>query len=98
MTFAISRWLFERYMMQREKRDPIGNILNGQNALNIMNKLVSRERPGGSWHQSSSKPLRNAIATACVRSLARNLPTKFLTWKLTVVSAMDKRNAICLFR
>src|SRR5882724_10835723 len=35
-----------------------------------------------------SRPRRSAMATACARSLAPSLPTRFLMWKLTVVSAI----------
>lgn len=48
-------------------------------------KLFSFLRNG----QISRRPRRRAIVTACVRSLAPSLSTKFLMWKLTVVSAMD---------
>ena len=36
--------------------------------------------------QICSKPRRRAIVTACVRSLAWSLSTRFLMWKLTVFS------------
>jgi hypothetical protein len=36
-----------------------------------------------------SKPRRTAMVTAWVRSLACSLSTRFLMWKLTVVSAID---------
>ena len=39
--------------------------------------------------QICSSPRRTAIVTACVRSLAPNLSTRFLMWKFTVVSAMQ---------
>jgi hypothetical protein len=49
-------------------------------------------------YQASSNPRRSAIITACVRSLAPSLLTRFLMWKLTVVSAIASRSAICLLR
>ena len=45
-----------------------------------------------------SRPRRSAIVTACVLSLACSFATRFLTWKLTVVSAMANLSAICLLR
>ena len=45
-----------------------------------------------------SRPRRSAIVTACVLSFACSLATRFLTWKLTVVSAIANWSAICLLR
>jgi hypothetical protein len=39
-------------------------------------------------NQICSNPRRRAMVTACVRSLAPSLSTRFLIWKLTVVSAI----------
>ncbi len=41
------------------------------------------------YDQICSKPRRSAMVTAWVRSLARSLSTKFLMWKLIVVSEID---------
>ncbi len=38
--------------------------------------------------QICSRPRRTAMVTACVRSLAPSLSTRFLIWKFTVVSAI----------
>src|ERR1700759_180604 len=43
-------------------------------------------------------PRRNAIVTACVRSLAWSFSMMFLMWKLTVVPQIARLEAICLFR
>jgi hypothetical protein len=50
----------------------------------ICNPLFSTGQHDQIW----SNPRRMAMVTACVRSLARSLDTRFLIWKLTVVSAM----------
>ena len=39
--------------------------------------------------QICSRPRRSAMVTAWVRSLAWSLSTRFLMWKLTVVSEID---------